>query len=377
MAGALHRAGSMPRRYEAVCGPGGEPHESDARENEVASSRAPGWPVSGRRPFRRTTPGDREVREKSLEGRRSHDAATPLNPPASEEAWLPVPGRAAASVVVPAPASGEGNWAGAPSAALDATGAVVLAYRVRLADSRGVTNVVARSLDGESFTTLATIDRARFGAVSLERPSIVRTDADRWRLYVSCALAGKAWRIDMLEAEDPAALTKASPKTVFPGDPGTAMKDPVIRRAKNQWQAWVCCHPLSDPGEEDRMRTAYLTSDDGIRWDFLTTALGGRSGCWDSRGARVTSVLSNRWATYDGRASKEENFSERTGIARPTGQPGQLISVGEGPVSKVRYLDILELPDGRCRLFYEAPLADGSHELRTEVSDPVSRPSQD
>ena len=61
-------------------------------------------------------------------------------------------------------------------------------------------------------------------------------------------------------------------------------------------------------------------------------------------------MLSNRWATYDGRASKEENFSERTGIARPTGQPGQLISVGEGPVSKVRYLDILELPDGRCRL---------------------------
>jgi len=88
-------------------------------------------------------------------------------------------------------------------------------------------------------------------------------------------------------------------------------------------------------------------------------------------------VLSNGWATYDGRASKEENFSERTGIARPTGQPGQLISVGEGPVSKVRYLDILELPDGRCRLFYEAPLADGSHELRTEVSDPVARPSQD
>ena len=131
-----------------------------------------------------------------------------------------VPGRAAASVVVPAPASGEGNWAGAPSAALDATGAVVLAYRVRLADSRGVTNVVARSLDGESFTTLATIDRARFGAVSLERPSIVRTDADRWRLYVSCALAGKAWRIDMLEAEDPATLTRLPRRRCFPATRG-------------------------------------------------------------------------------------------------------------------------------------------------------------
>ena len=29
---------------------------------------------------------------------------------------------------------------------------------------------------------------------------------------------------------------------------------------------WVCCHPLTQPGHEDRMSTAYATSRDGLVW---------------------------------------------------------------------------------------------------------------
>jgi hypothetical protein len=81
----------------------------------------------------------------------------------------------------------------------------------------------------------------------------------------------------------------------------------------------------------------------------------------------VTAVLPDGSAAYDGRATKEENFSERTGWALPGTSPGTLVPVGDAALSDARYLDIVPLPDGGFRLYYEAPLADGSHELRTQV----------
>ena len=84
-------------------------------------------------------------------------------------------------------------------------------------------------------------------------------------------------------------------------------------------------------------------------------------------------MLPDGTASYDGRATKEENFSERTGLAAPTGMPGQLVATGKAPVADVRYLDIVPLPSGGYRLYYEAPLPDDSHELRTElVTAPVT-----
>ena len=269
---------------------------------------------------------------------------------------FPLPGTAPALVAVPAPAPGEGNWAGASSAALDDDGGVVLAYRARSAERRGAALVVARG-DGERFDVVARLDKERFGAASLERPALVRSAGGGWRLYVSCATPGsKHWRIDVLEASDPAALPAAEARTAFAGDARIGVKDPVIRRTAGGWRAWVCCHPLDVPGEEDRMHTRLAVSDDGVRWRWRGVVLRGRPGTWDARGARVTAVLADGRIAYDGRASKAENFRERTGLA------------GEAePVSDARYLDVLPLPGGASRLYYEAPLADGSHELRTEL----------
>lgn len=206
------------------------------------------------------------------------------------------------------------------------------------------------------------------------RPALALTPEGRWRLYVSCATPGsKHWRIDLLEASAPERLGDAVARTVLPGDETTAVKDPVIRHADGCWHGWICCHPLEEPGEEDRMLMRYATSRDGVEWAWRGTALTPREGAWDTRGARVSAVVSGA-AYYDGRATAEENFRERTGIAAGTA-PGAMAAAtlrahGDAPVADVRYVEAVRERDGTVRLFHEAPRPDGAHELRTERPSP-------
>ena len=281
---------------------------------------------------------------------------------------FPAPGSAPATVAVPAPETGQGAWAGAPSATLDSDLTFVIAYRLRAPQQRGAEVVLARSDDGERLETVARLNRSQFNAESLERPALLHTSEGMWRLYLSCATPGsKHWWIAVLEADEPERLVDSEARVAFAGDERIGVKDPVIRRMRGGWRAWLCTHPLEERGEEDRMSTASATSEDGFRWRWHGTVLDGRPGLWDARGARVTSVLSDGRASYDGRASKGENFEERTGLARWDEASGRLAAFGTRPVSNARYLDVVALPQGRYRLFYEAPLSDGSHELRTEL----------
>jgi hypothetical protein len=267
---------------------------------------------------------------------------------------------------VPAPAAGPQNWAGAPSAAFDEAGSIVLSYRLRWAGEPIPTdaNVIARSDDGVHFETVVTLDKERWRAAMVERPALVRVDGG-WRLYVCCATPNsKHWWIGLLEADSLEGLAVADVHPVFPGDETVGVKDPVIQRRGGRWHAWICCHPLDVEDEEDRMTTGYATSADGLDWDWHGTVLEGRAGAWDARGARLTAVLPDGRAAYDGRATKEENWFERIGIAEPDG--GRLAATGEA-VFDARYLDVLPLRDGGYRLYYEARLPDESHELRTET----------
>ncbi len=289
---------------------------------------------------------------------------------------LPEPQRSV--TVIEPPGAGTGYWAGAPSAALGDDG-IYLAYRLRrpIGHGRGYAVAIARSADGEHFETLLSIGRELVGTDSLERPSLVRTPQGSWRLYLSCATPGtKHWRVELIEAAHPAEFDARSRQVVLPGDTKAGVKDPVIRHRDGTWQLWASCHPLADPDEADQMVTDHATSHDGRAWTWQGTALNGRPGLWDSRGTRVSAVCYTGGtivAYYDGRASAAENYEERTGVATGT-EPAGLSALGSVPFAEsphagggLRYLDILPLPDGSRRLYYEMTAADGSHALRTEL----------
>ena len=279
-----------------------------------------------------------------------------------------------APVVVAPEQDGPGSWAGAPSAVL-ADGEVHLAYRLRrpVGQGRGFANVVARSGDGVHFETVATLRREDFGGDSLERPCLVRTPHGRWRIYVSVATPGtKHWRVDLLEADRVEDLAAAEHRTVMPGDEHVAVKDPVIRLVDGTWHAWASRHPLDDPDATDRMTTDHATSPDGVTWAWQGTALAGRPGEWDARGARVGDVLLDQGlAFYDGRATAEQNWEEQTGLAT-LDTLGSWSATGDRPVGAsphglggLRYVTAVPLPDGAVRLYVEVTREDGAHDLRT------------
>jgi hypothetical protein len=295
--------------------------------------------------------------------------------------WTPDPFAVdEAQVVVSAPAPGPGNWAGAASATV-VDEQVYLAYRVRrpLAEGRGVSTVVARSSDGVAFEPVAEVFRDDFGAESFERPVVLRRPDGGWRLYVSCATPGsKHWWIEAVDADRPEDFALGARTVVLAGDEHTAVKDPVVVVDDDGWRMWVCCHPLDEPGHEDRMTTRYATSDDGLMWQLHDEVLAPTPGTWDQRGARVTAVLGRDplVVLYDGRASAADNWHETTGLA--TTSNGRLRPVGDGPVARspysdgaLRYVTAVALPDGRTRFYYEAARPDGAHDLLTSVATVV------
>jgi hypothetical protein len=291
---------------------------------------------------------------------------------------LPLPTYDGAQVVVPAPDAGPGNWSGAASAVL-VDGVFWLTYRVRrpLTEGRGVAVVVARSEDGVRFEPVTEVQREAFGCESFERPVLSPVPGGGWRLYLSCATYdSKHWWVDSLTAPTVDELPAGHQQVVLPGSASTAVKDPVVQhptRVGEEWVMWLCCHPLTEPGHEDRMTTRRLTAPDGLAWTDRGEVLAGRPGQWDARGARVTTVLTHDPLTvlYDGRRDAASNWHETTGVACWDGS--RLVALDDAPIASPysdgawRYATAVPLPDGRTRFYVEAARPDGAHDLVTLV----------
>ena len=287
----------------------------------------------------------------------------------------------ASQAVIAAPGAGDGFWAGAPSV-VRGDGAVYLAYRLRrpVNEGRGYANVVARSTDGVAFETVTVVHRDELGCASLERPALAQKPDGGWRLYISLSAPdSKHWWIDALDAETPQELAHGRRVTAWSGDGSTAVKDPVVIAGDDgSWHAWICCHPLGEPGQEDRMVTRYARSQDGLAWTWGDVVLAPPATGWDRRGRRVTAIIPRADGTvtgyYDGRADAAENWYERTGAFRGSSIDGGFTAVSWGAVAEspygrrtLRYVSVLDLGGGIGRAYYEAATPDGSNEIRTQV----------
>ena len=289
---------------------------------------------------------------------------------------VPLPRFEGATVVVAAPGPGPGNWAGAASATL-VDGTVYLTYRVRrpLDEGRGVSVVVARSTDAVTFEHVCEVHRDAFGAESFERPVVLRRPDGGWRLYLSCATpASKHWWIEALDADTPESLPAGRRSRTLPGSGDEAVKDPVVLVDDTGWRMWVCCHPLTEPGHEDRMTTRWATSDDGLEWEWQGVALAPTPRSWDARGTRVVAVLETDPLTvlYDGRATAAQNWHEVTGLAverdgRLLPDPDHPVAVSPHADGALRYATAVRLPDGSTRFYFEAARPDGAHDLFTSL----------
>lgn len=316
--------------------------------------------------------------------------------PATRAAIAGSAGTARGVVAVPPPAPDAGFWAGSPSACRDG-GDIVLAYRLRrpVGHGRGYAIAVGRWIGGvdagpddvPDLQPELVLARQDFSADSLERPALRRGPDGEWLLWISANTPASAhWRIDLLRADRVAGLHPAGARTVLTGVPSgagpdrTAVKDCVCAWTGGRWWMWTCVHPLEDPTGTDRHWTDLLSSADGQSWEHHGTVLAPRPGRWDSRGTRVTAVVAldgdgqgdRVLLSYDGRASAEQNYAEQTGFASGplTGALTSLDDDGPAAISPygdgaLRYLEVLALPDGSSRLFFEAARPDGAHELRT------------
>ncbi|MEJ7651815.1 MAG: hypothetical protein WKF57_22630 [Nakamurella sp.] len=292
------------------------------------------------------------------------------------------------TVVVPAPGMGPGNWSGATSAVVH-EGAVYLTWRSRrpLTEGRGVSVIVARSADGVTFAEVCRIDRNAFGAESFERPVLIFLSNGSARIYLSCATPqSKHWWIETLTAPSVAELPTGDRAIALPGDDAMAVKDPVLWRdatdAERPWRMFVCCHPLTDPGDEDRMTSRLFSSADGLDWRDDGEVLGPTVGTWDARGARIAAVVPGGGAMpdviYDGRPDAESNWFETSGLARWDGErycpvpdlrwqstvPAHEPDPQGLTDAALRYASAVEF-GGAVRWYAEAARPDGAHDLIT------------
>lgn len=305
------------------------------------------------------------------------------------------------TVVAEPPGSGEGFWAGGPSAVYhEQERRYYLSYRLRnqLRDhgrsGRGGETVVAAGEDGKNFERIWSAPKEAFGALSIEKSCLMLTPDNRFRLYVSySALHDFRWRVDMLEADHPSAFDPDKRVNVLASE-GTGtegVKDPVLYIAGGLWHMYVnMAPPPANPADWasiDQMHregnafvsgqvacpTGLAISPDGVNFQWQGEVIScGIS--WDRYMARISALVHTPpffTAIYDGRPNSGANYCDRPSFAISFDlRSFHKVDHGQGRLASphgrgtLRYMEALRV-GANLHYFYEMARPDGAHELRT------------
>ena len=272
--------------------------------------------------------------------------------------------------LVSAPGRGAGWWAGAPSRA-EWRGLSLLSYRLRAPTPRRGFAVRIARLDGYRVVDLTEITASQLASPSLERACLVAR-GDRLDLYLS-SVDGRdgRWRIDVLTTTDATTFDPMSPRTVLTAaSTGTeGVKDPVIVASGDglvMFASAALRSAVPDHASGDIFGTGTVRSATGIAqgregeaWAWQGPVLEPSGDGWDAYETRISCLLAPDLALYDGLTRAEDNYRERTGVARRDSDGSWRSVTPRAPVLDARYVAF----DGE-RYFWEHELADGSHELR-------------
>lgn len=294
--------------------------------------------------------------------------------------------------------TGKGWWVGAVSAFYDRErGKFYLYYRIRKPRTlgRGVECRISESKDGVKFDDIWIGKKEELGSPSIERASLIKSYKGDYLLYISYVdPTDNRWRIDVLHAKSPEAFDLSQRHPIFTAEntSAQAVKDPVVYFFSGLYYMFFSYAPTPEGVNQTSLKDMHATADvfntgkviscsalavssDGEQFTWLRDVLiPGES--WDRDTARVSSILYTPplfTMFYDGKASVEENYEEKTGTAISFDfMHWQKVSIRNpvltSPYSShsLRYMDIVPFED-RIYFYYEYAREDGSHELRLNI----------
>jgi hypothetical protein len=292
-----------------------------------------------------------------------------------------------------------GYWAGAPGAFYDATEkAWYLTYRLRrprgAQPDRGGEARIARSTDLKNWVDIWSVNKNEYQTASIERSALHRGADKVWRYFTSFVNpADGRWCVAMLRGTDAARLYTRNVEIIFTAQPLKleGIKDPWILRHENVYYMFLSVAvPTSETTEQSHASldiyntgecisaTGLAVSHDLDHWEWQGVVFRPEVAGWDGYCRRINSVVAvngNFLAFYDGSASHDENYEEKTGMAVSTNllRWKTLTPAGPAHISphgshSLRYIDAQA--DGRnTAVFYEYARTDGAHDLRLLTMD--------